>query len=288
MQQRSSLGFFDNAINSPATIKNQTILNQIINKANEVLNLTLSLVVSSSNTLSDDAKSTVDGQAVLESMNKMRSEEITDPCYTRAWIASVAEQAKRWRVGNCCEKSCIAFQLLLESIQQGELPSDTSIEMFNNPFVDHFFIVVGRDILTDASNPETWNKDTIVCDPWAQRECYFLNSVGFRTQSYSEFEAIRHLSFSTNLIESLPEQPFILKEDVLAKSNGIKDKRCVILSQDRFVLRSRYNQQGFRSFNEHVPMCYEEWDYPTKKNYEKQTRLEKKRAKDGFSNVITP
>ena len=288
MQQRNSLGFFDNAINSPPKVKKEINLNQRINTANKVLNLTLSLVLSSSNTLSDDAKSTVHGKSVLENMNEMRSEEIADPCYTRAWITTVAEQAKRWHVGNCCEKSCLAFQLLLESIQRGELPSDTSIEMFNNPFVDHFFIVVGRDILTDASNPETWNKDTVICDPWAHSECYFLNSVGFRTQSYREFDAIRHLSFSTNLIESLPEQPFILKEDVLARSNGIKDKCCVILSQDRLVLRSRYNQHGFRSFNEHVSMCYEEWDYPTEKSYEKQTRLEKKRANDGLSNVITP
>ena len=288
MRRRSPVIFFDRSVNRSPQVQGNLDITQRLNQTNEALQYARRQVASSSNTLSAEVKETEKGRKILEKMNQMRAEVISEENYTLPWIMAVAEQAKRWRMGNCCEKSCVAFQLLLQSLENNALPKDTAIELFNNPFIDHFFVVVGRDIETDASNPETWNKDTIVYDPWAQDTSYFLQSVRFFTHNYHEFEAIRHLGFTTDSDDDPTPSGLILKQNVLSGSNGTKSKTSVVFKQDRFVLRSRHYNLAFTSFNENVPMCYESWDYPSEEDYQKQRKIDKKLRRENLFSSLGP
>lgn len=240
----------------------------------------MSVIKGSSNRLTESDLQTHFGQEIIKNINKMRAEPVEEPVYSLEWIKKVALLAEIYKVGNCCEKGCVTFYFLyklLTSLPKG----DVNLELFNNPLVDHFFVVAGRSPDTDPSDPRTWNEDTIICDPWVEKRSYFLGEVDFENMKENPWVAINYL---------LPSEgssgPIVLQRDVLAKANGVKGK--IIYSQDVMVLRVRYHAGVFNSYNHNVPMCYEEWDLPKEKHYLKHKKLDKTKVSISTNSFFPP
>ncbi|WED43951.1 hypothetical protein [Legionella cardiaca] len=79
--------------------------------------------------------------------------------------------------------------------------------------------------------------------------------------------------------------PIVLQKDILAKANGVKDR--IICSQNAMVLRASYRNRVFTSYNHHVPMCYEAWDYPKEKHYIKQKKLDETKVSVSENSLFT-
>ncbi|MBD2811121.1 hypothetical protein ID853_09565 [Xenorhabdus sp. Vera] len=65
-------------------------------------------------------------------------------------------------VGNCNEKSQIAFTYLL---LKGAKPLDRFVIINEMGISDHAFIVIGRNCGVPQQS-ESWNHDAVICDPW--------------------------------------------------------------------------------------------------------------------------
>jgi hypothetical protein len=216
------------------------------------LNLAQEAITYSSNQLSDVHLSTSEGQEILRKINIMRAELAPYPEYTKEWIEFIARNAAIYGVGNCCEKSCYAFNYLSNQIELLNI----NIELFNTPFTDHFFVVIGRDIATNSHDPSSWNGNCVICDPWGERDSYFLRQVSFDALETNAYGVIDDLLYE----RSNKKTQLVLKQIILASANGIETSDTYY--QDSLVLRSRYYKGHFEIFNVDVPMCYEEWDYP--------------------------
>ncbi|WED43950.1 hypothetical protein [Legionella cardiaca] len=141
--------------------------------AQEAFEHTMSVIKGSSNRLSESEIQTSFGQKIITSLNKMREEKIEEPLYSLEWIQHVAFLAEAYGVGNCCEKGCVTFNVLHRLLDLLPSGRGINIELFNNPMIDHFFVVIGRDSSTDSANPCTWNKEAIICDPWVGKTLLF-------------------------------------------------------------------------------------------------------------------
>jgi hypothetical protein len=69
---------------------------------------------------------------------------------------------------------------------------------------DHCFLVIGRDLNSDPSDPETWGPHTMICDPWSKKsfpvsELYKLQNYGGRVWSNGE-PVLRELDFNTQTL----------------------------------------------------------------------------------------
>lgn len=213
--------------------------------AQMALKHTLDTVLYSSNQTSDmDSDSRL---AFDKSLNDMREQTIDASDYSFAWIQDIARDATRNRVGNCCEKSCIAFEFLIKH----PLLFDVNIELFNNPFSDHFFVVIGRDKDTPTYDPTQWNKNCIICDAWGDPSCYRIGSVTFDCFNSNKFKAIENLLY----VRNERQNAFVLRQTILTNDSDLKEQDCL-------VLRSQSYQGVFQSFNHDIPMCFEYWDYP--------------------------
>lgn len=137
----------------------QFITNQQIqenyNIAQKAFAHTLDAIKGSSNRLSQKEVHSEYGKKIIENINKMREVEISEPLYSLEWIQKVAELAEIYQVGNCCEQGDVTFNYLYESMQSRSLIDPPNVELFNNPFVDHFFVVLARDLNTDPNDPRT-------------------------------------------------------------------------------------------------------------------------------------
>lgn len=71
--------------------------------------------------------------------------------------------AKKYKVGNCGEQSCVAYCYLVD---EKHLRKVERLSIVNG---DHGFVVIGRQFGSDISNPETWGKVAVICDPWTNR-----------------------------------------------------------------------------------------------------------------------
>ncbi len=71
--------------------------------------------------------------------------------------------------GNCDEFTKQAFDFILYH--------DNSIkaEVYEIQGGDHVFLVLNRDPNSDPSDPDTWGKKAVICDPWANSVYYALN-----------------------------------------------------------------------------------------------------------------
>jgi hypothetical protein len=204
----------------------------------------------------------------------MREHEIKSESYTLGWIEEIAEQAEKYGVGNCCEKACVAFSFLYKKIRAQAPDKQCSIELFNNPFWDHFFVVLNRSPDTESADPRTWNKDAVICDPWAIGKSYQMDSVDFsnihkKTAKITQFLKPKNVTAG----------PVVLQQDVLASANNISN--VLIISQDVIVLRNRIDisKKEFSVHNAEVPIAYEKWDFPTKKDYSRQRKLHQREDK---------
>lgn len=238
--------------------------------AQKAIDYTLSRIKYSSN-LGDNDNSNSLETGEDKTFNKMRSIEITHAPYTFEWINIISDLAEYYSVGNCCEKSCVAFMYLYKKFSRLPIDQRPSLELFNNPFDDHFFVVIGRFNGTERSDPRTWNPGAIICDPWAETKSFAINQIDFDNIEKQTNYVIQSLRSHDLLHPGL-----ILKRDVLAKANQVKDR--IVISQECLVLRARFDflRNQLFCFNQNVPITYEAWDYPKEKHYKKQIDLETK------------
>ncbi len=236
--------------------------------ADKAIAATLTKVQESSNLIDRKDIDTLESQSICSAVDEMRAIEIEYNPYTLEWIQKIAELAEHYGVGNCCEKSCTAFMYLYHKFAKLPAEQRPTLELFNNPVLDHFFVVIGRSEASDSADPRTWNPDTTICDPWAQGKGYAIGEVNFRNTLNDTYRVIHYLHPL-----NAPGEDLILKKDVLAKANN--DFSQVIVAQDCMVLRTRIDaQEGLRIFNTEIPMCYEPWDYPKAKHYARQEQLD--------------
>lgn len=69
------------------------------------------------------------------------------------------ERVVRLKIGNCGEMASLGL-----SCPEAK---STATEICDILPGDHRFLIVGRDLSTDPKKPESWNKDAVICDPWA-------------------------------------------------------------------------------------------------------------------------
>jgi hypothetical protein len=243
--------------------------------AKQAYDYSLEKIKASSNDFDEKELDSKEAEEVANRVGAMRAIEIRAPEFSLGWIKEIAEQAEKNGVGNCCEKACVAFMHLLR-----KAPPGTHIELFNNPFQDHFFVVVGRSPETDSSNPFSWNRDACICDAWG-KSCFEIGSVKTDKKSLrtEQHPVVRGLLSN----DKIRKEPVVsLSSPVLAKSNQIKDPGRVIVDQAKIVLRQAVTQDkttldfsADNGLNTKVPMCYEAWDYPQEKHFKKQKRINK-------------
>jgi len=241
----------------------------------DALEHTISTIKDSSNQLSKEEKESESGMDIIQRINQMRAEPLPEQEYSLEWIKKIAFLSKKYGVGNCCEKSCFAFNYF-HNLELKLIDYEIAIELFNDPFKDHFFVVLGRNPVTDPSDPRSWNQDTLICDPWGEGRSYFIGEVDFENIHDNPWLVMDSLFHPQE-----GKSPIQLKKDVLAKANDIKD--AVVYQQDKLVLRARllckHGPKEFYSFNQNVPMVYESWDMPHKKDYKRQQQMDARSSK---------
>ena len=84
----------------------------------------------------------------------------------------LVNSSAKYSLGNCYEMALQAFDYLLYS----PAASQVNFEIFTIQGGDHIFDVIGRNPKTDPSNPKTWNKDAVICDPWNEKNNVYLAS----------------------------------------------------------------------------------------------------------------
>lgn len=253
--------------------------------AEVVFNVTLKKVKSSSNLLTNEEKQTPEGQEVERRINAMRERHISKPEFSLGWIKSIAKLAKKYHVGNCCEKSCYAFYHLLKTA-----PQNTTIEIFNNPFQDHWFVVIGRN-QGESNNPQTWNDDATICDPWSN-EFYTIRKAKKYINSNNENKTpvVFHGIYYFSDAHDLPKLK--LTRNVLAKSNNVQSQH--IIKQDKIVLRnqiiigSTLDFEADNGINKNIPIAYEAWDFPTSSDRRKQKKLHQQFSLFSIANFSSP
>lgn len=233
--------------------------------AKEAMTYTLRMIKHSTNHMSEEEKDSDEGKAILAKMDTMRSQKINYPEYSLGWIMEVSRLAIEYGVGNCVEKSCVAFCFILNNI--ADMPEEDqpqSLNLVNNPFQDHFFVAVGKLTQSEEefNNPLKWCKKAAISDCWAE-QAYSLSDLANSTV-FAGIGNIRKGKLQTNLTE-----------EVLANANEIHHPSMIIIKQPRIVLRHRLTHFSHLNLmapgmNLTVPMVYERWDYPTKHDRKKQ------------------
>jgi len=92
-------------------------------------------------------------------------------------IRQVAKLVEVKRCGNCTELSSVAFAFLEKKTKKLDL-----VGLFRN---DHAFVIVGRPSKSRISDPGTWGRDAVICDPWGQG---FKQNPGYGVYPASEFQ----------------------------------------------------------------------------------------------------
>ncbi len=93
------------------------------------------------------------------------------------------------RLGNCMELSTVALYFALQTADQHLLHSDSHYlaEVVQTKDQSHAFVIFGRLRNSDLTDPKTWGKNAVVCDPWANR-CYAASTIASNLQGFSQDE----------------------------------------------------------------------------------------------------
>lgn len=75
-------------------------------------------------------------------------------------INQMQELTLQNKIGSCEMQSWVVFNYLKK--QKCSVP----VEVFFLKNYDHMFVVIGRDLRTDSTQPEAWNKDAVICGAW--------------------------------------------------------------------------------------------------------------------------
>ena len=113
--------------------------------------------------------------------------------------------SKQQRSGNCSEYSDLALEHIAEH------HPTANAEIFHIEGGDHVFLVIGRDKNSNPSNPKTWGKNAVFCDPWANK----VYPAADYQKHLQNFTAGRDMDPTTKRIENKTE-PFNPKIHKLA------------------------------------------------------------------------
>lgn len=70
---------------------------------------------------------------------------------------------KKFSIGNCYELALMALDYMIND------HPEVNAEVFRIEGGDHAFLVIGRQVNSDPSDPETWGDVAYICDPWSDK-----------------------------------------------------------------------------------------------------------------------
>lgn len=119
----------------------------------------------------------------------LRKASCHDPIYSPESLERAAVEIIKWGIGNCWEYACLIYVLLMELKQiDAEFPMsmefvhiESTYDVVTNEDVDHVFILVARDPVSDLMVPSSWGAKALVIDPWWEK-------LGFATRYRDVFE----------------------------------------------------------------------------------------------------
>lgn len=71
----------------------------------------------------------------------------------------------KYSLGNCQELANQALDYLLSS----DLDIEVEVFSFDGPKADHSFLVIGRDPNSNPNDINSWGRNAVICDPWANK-----------------------------------------------------------------------------------------------------------------------
>ncbi|WP_340621336.1 hypothetical protein [Xenorhabdus siamensis] len=84
--------------------------------------------------------------------------------HNRKHIFLTSAAAIEYRLGNCGEKAIVAFSYLK---MQGVEPLDLfDVDIDDLGKDGHTIVVIGR-LQGNTKEPDTWNREAVICDPWS-------------------------------------------------------------------------------------------------------------------------
>lgn len=107
-------------------------------------------------------------KALLMAMDDLRANMLEfEHSEELAWIESniklfykSVENSKKFSLGNCAELAMLAMNYIAHN-------TDNNAEFYNIINGDHMFVVIGRQMNSDPSDPTTWGDQAFFCDPWS-------------------------------------------------------------------------------------------------------------------------
>jgi len=232
----------------------------------------------------------------------MREIKIEHPEMTFGWFKDVAKHALQYLVGNCCEIGAVTFFYFVDKFKSASVP--LRVELFNNPFLDHFFVVIGRT-QGDPNDPRTWNDSAVIVDFWAN-EIVAIKHINFKNakklptafsnciSKNGEFNIQRARLRVTELDRQLEYEKFKkAAEGDKTRLEQMKLEKPRIIQSDVIVLRQAVLvgkdlplPEKDMQLNHTTPMLYEGFYMPTKSDYKKHAKEESKRQ--SFTAKSTP
>jgi hypothetical protein len=143
------------------------------------------------------------------------------------------DNCHKLHIGNCHELALMGLYYILNT------NPNTLAEVFCIQGGDHVFLVIGRKIPSDASDPDTWGPDAFFCDPWSQK----VYPPKDHLQKTKNFMTTNENGVVKNSTEPFDPDKHILKPIAIQNSLLYKDKAReanALLVQVFEILTQRY------------------------------------------------
>lgn len=96
----------------------------------------------------------------------------------------------KYRCGECFYQTSVAYTFLAKK-------GVKKVEYFAMEEGSHHFLVIGRNLQTTDSQPTTWNRETVICDPWLNA-CFFVDQFFMKREfSFVYQTGVPAVQFST-------------------------------------------------------------------------------------------
>lgn len=110
----------------------------------------------------------------------------------------MGKTAIKYSIGNCMEMAAAAFVYLLEAYP------DVKVDIYHIVGGDHCFLVIGRDVNSNPTDPKTWGPHALICDPWSKESfpVFELEKLkDFAGNVYTDgYPVLRELDFNTQTL----------------------------------------------------------------------------------------
>jgi hypothetical protein len=137
---------------------------------------------------------------------------------------SVVTTSKKYSLGNCHELAFMALHYLVSKYP------DYRSEVVSLGQGNHVFVVIGRDENSEIGNINTWGKDAIICDPWANKifpaSEYLTELKGYKLESQGTFGN----KILVNTVQNYNPQLFIPETENLPNSELVKQNNAAFES----------------------------------------------------------